>query len=72
MIKNRENIDLLWELVEAAQVVGWHKATLHAEPTIEKFSDAYKAQVELMSKVFLKMEQITEKEFAEIMRSAGK
>jgi hypothetical protein len=71
LIENRENIDLLWELVQAAQAVGWHKANLHTEPTIEKFSDAYQQQVQLMSKVFLKMERITEKEFAEIMRSGG-
>jgi hypothetical protein len=68
---NRENIDLLWELVQAAQAVGWHQATLHTEPTIEKFSDAYQQQVQLMSKVFLKMGGMTEEQFQEILKAGG-
>jgi hypothetical protein len=64
-------MDLLWELVQSAQAVGWHSATLKEQPTIEKFSDAYKAQTEAMSKVFLKMENISEEQFNKIMKMGG-
>ena len=49
-------MDLLWELVTAAQAVGWHSAKLKDEPTIEKFSDAYQKQIQALSKAYIKME----------------
>lgn len=54
----RENMDLLWDLIQAAQAVGWHSARLSDEPTIEKFSDAYEAQVKALSKAYVKMEML--------------
>jgi hypothetical protein len=72
-MNDRENMDLLWALVQACQSVGWHSAKLHEQPIIEKFSDAYQQQVELMSKVFLKMEfnNFTEQDFDEVMKKRG-
>jgi hypothetical protein len=68
---DKKAVDLLWELVEAAQEVGWHRAQFRDEPLVETFAEAYEVQVRLMSQVFLRMERISEDEFDEIMKLGG-
>ena len=53
----RESMDLLWELVQAAQDVGWYSAKLNDAPTIDSFSKAYEMQMKALAKAYAKMEK---------------
>jgi hypothetical protein len=53
---SRNDIDLVWSLIQASERVGYISATLHDKDTIAEFSDAFAERQKLFGEVLKRLE----------------